>query len=105
MSSKKKPQKKQAIPKKEQPKTNSSSEKELSNKVVLILTFVLAIVYFIFSTFSDGFFMHDEVGNFINSRNLWYDDILKIIGANTKGGYRILYAIPALGRLYFYESI
>ncbi len=93
-------QKKQE-PIKEQKVQTPTAEKEVSNKLVLGLTFVLAVIYFIFSTFSDGFYMHDEVGNFLNSRNLWYDDLLGIIGANSKGGYRLLYAIPALGGFTF----
>ncbi len=99
--SKKKQPKKQGASQKEQPKVDKPVEKEISNKLILGLTFVLAVIYFIFSTFSDGFYMHDEVGNFINARNLWYDDIINIIGANKKGGYRVLYALPALGGFAF----
>ncbi|MCB0401909.1 MAG: DUF2029 domain-containing protein [Flavobacteriales bacterium] len=100
--SKKKPQKHQE-PKKEEPVVQPLEEqgKGLSNKLLLGLTFLLAVVYFIFSSFSDGFYMHDEVSNFINAQNIWYDGFLDIVGANMKGGYRILYAIPSLGGFTF----
>jgi len=58
-------------------------------------------VYFVFSTFSDGFYQHDEVGNFMAAQRIWYDGILQILGANTKSGYRLLYALPALGGFTF----
>ena len=70
--SKKKPIKnKENHPAKEKEvKIENTENKELSTKGLLGLTFLLAVVYFIFSTFSDGFYMHDEVGNFINAQNL-----------------------------------
>ena len=82
--------------------TNKVAEsKELSNVVLLLLTISLAIIYFIFSTFSDGFYQHDEVGNFMAAQRIWYDDVIQILGANTKSGYRLLYALPALGGFTF----
>ncbi|MCB0381522.1 MAG: hypothetical protein KDD24_09715, partial [Flavobacteriales bacterium] len=38
----------------------SFSLNDLNNKTLWIFTGILTIVYFIFSTFSDGFYMHDE---------------------------------------------
>ncbi len=102
--SKKKPHKKQKETPKTESKTslkNTDEPKEYGKVTLLILTFLLAIVYFIFSTFSDGFYMHDEVGNFMTAQSIWYDNLLQIIGANTKSGYRLLYAIPALGGFTF----
>ncbi len=93
----KKPQKKVQ---KEEVK-NVENTKEISNVTLLIFTFLLTIVYFIFSTFSDGFYMHDEVGNFIAAQQIWHDNLLRIFGANSKAGYKILYAIPALGGFTF----
>jgi hypothetical protein len=80
---------------------NETDSKELSNTVLLILTVSLAIIYFVFSTLSDGFYQHDEVGNFMAAQRIWYDDIIQILGANTKSGYRLLYALPALGGFAF----
>ncbi|MBL4593057.1 MAG: hypothetical protein JKX68_04480 [Flavobacteriales bacterium] len=98
--SKKVPHKKQKdIPAKEIKKEIET--KEVNNITLLIMTVVLAIVYFVFSTFSDGFYQHDEVGNFMAAQRIWYDDILQILGANTKSGYRLLYAFPALGGFAF----
>jgi hypothetical protein len=82
-------------------KTNSPEYKEVSNFVILLMTGILAIIYFAFSTFSDGFYQHDEVGNFMLFQSFWYDDILQTLGANAKSGYKILYAIPALGGFIF----
>ena len=91
-----------------EPEKINDSGKELNNLTLYILTFLLAIVYFIFSTFSDGFYQHDEVGNFMAAQSIWHDSLIQIIGANTKSGYRLLYAIPALGGftfLKFFNSI
>ena len=85
MSNKK--HKKHHKPKQAAPKESVESKKALakdnnegiSTKVLLLLTFVLAIVYFVFSTFSNGFYMHDEVGNFMNSKNLWHDDLIILL--------------------------
>jgi len=75
--------------------------KEVSNMMLLVFTVALAIIYFIFSIFSDGFYQHDEVGNFMAAQRIWYDELLQILGANTKSGYRLLYALPALGGFTF----
>ncbi len=99
MSKKGSHKKQKEVPAAEVEKTVES--KEVSNITILILTGVLAVVYFIFSTFSDGFYQHDEVGNFMAAQRIWYDSIIQILGANTKSGYRLLYALPALGGFTF----
>ena len=79
----------------------NTESKELSNVMLIVITLALAVIYFVFSTFSDGFYQHDEVGNFMAAQRIWYDDLLRILGANTKSGYRLLYAVPALGGFTF----
>ncbi len=88
---------------KKTPKTNSEELDTvgLSLTTLLISTAILAAVYYVFSTLSNGFYQHDEVGNFMGAQQIWHDNLLGIVGANTKSGYRLLYAIPALGGFAF----
>lgn len=98
--SRKKPHKK----KEEAPTEEVKKEvvaKDLGNVTVIILTAALAVIYFVFSIFSDGFYQHDEVGNFMAAQRIWHDELLQILGANTKAGYRLLYALPAMGGFAF----
>jgi hypothetical protein len=88
--------KEEKITKKEQVATEG-----LNNTILLVLTIGLAAIYYVFSTFSDGFYMHDEVGNFMGAQQIWHDDVLSIVRANSKAGYKLLYAIPAIGGFAF----
>ena len=86
---------------------NTLNTKGLSNTTLLILTFALAIIYFIFSRFSNGFYMHDEVANFIGMQNFWGDPS-SILGANAKTGYKLFFVLPALGgyaAIQFFNSL
>ena len=38
---------------------------------LLVLT---ALVYYLYSRISDGFYQHDEVAHFINKREFWHED-------------------------------
>jgi len=80
----------------EQQDANKQTGKGLSNVTLLLLTFALAIIYFVFSRFSNGFYMHDEVANFIGMQNFWGDPA-SILGANAKTGYKLFFVLPALG--------
>jgi hypothetical protein len=83
---------------KENQKTNTNIQIDnyLSNTTLLILTFVLSLVYFGFSRFSDGFYMHDEIANFNGMQNFWGNP-MSILGANSKTGYKLFFVLPALG--------
>ena len=82
MSNKKQHKKKKVIPKEEI--ISKAETKEISNVLLLVLTLLLAVIYFIFSTFSNGFYQHDEVGNFLSTQQIWHDSLIQILGANTK---------------------
>ena len=41
--------------------------------VLIGLTVALAVVYFVLSRLSDGFYQHDEVAHFISMRQFWHD--------------------------------
>tara|TARA_R110001592_G_scaffold156341_4_gene386758 strand:- start:725 stop:2344 length:1620 start_codon:yes stop_codon:yes gene_type:complete len=68
----------------------------LSNSTLLILTIILSFIYFGFSRFSNGFYMHDEISNFTGMQNFW-NDPMSIVGANAKTGYKLFFILPALG--------
>lgn len=79
----------------------------MNNYNLLLITFGLTLVYFGFSRFSDGFYMHDEVANFLSMQNFW-NEPSSILGANAKTGYKLFYILPALGGysfLQFFNSI
>lgn len=65
------------------------------NNVMLLLTFVFALFYYLFSQFSEGFYQHDEVAHFVNMRGFWQDPY-SVLGNWAKPGYKLIYAIPAL---------
>ncbi len=69
---------------------------ELTNLQLLGATLVVAALYFAWSYVSNGFYQHDEVGHFANMRDFWHDPSV-VLGNWAKPGYKLLYAIPALG--------
>lgn len=82
----------------ENQKINANHQKDnyLSNNVLLLLTVALSFIYFGFSRFSDGFYMHDEIANFNGMQNFWGNP-MSILGANSKTGYKLFFVLPALG--------
>jgi len=80
---------------------NNSPFFEFNSVTTYIFTACLALTYFVFSLFSDGFYQHDEVANFLGAQTIWYDDLINIVGANSKAGYKLLYSVPALGGFTF----
>ena len=66
---------------------------------LLLLTGFIALGYFIFSFVFDGFYQHDEVGHFLSMQNFWSHPN-GILSNWAKPGYKLLYAIPALGGKY-----
>lgn len=112
MARKKQTKKEKGIPAKKEEivmevNEEQNTPKELSNITLLIFTLLLAVVYFIFSTFSDGFYQHDEVGHYLGMRSFWHDPFA-ILGAFQKPGYKFLTILPALGGytfLKFFNSL
>jgi hypothetical protein len=56
---------------------------------------VLAIVYYISSKYSQGFYQDDEISQYINMIDFWSNPSA-ILGNNPKPGYKIFMVIPAL---------
>lgn len=87
--------------------TSHKVTKSISDLTLILLTISLAIIYFVFSRFSNGFYMHDEVSNFIGMQAFWGDPT-SILGANSKTGYKLFFVLPALGGyavLQFFNSL
>lgn len=94
--------------KKQRKKQQSGSEKQSSlgvkgdgensqkgDKMMLIATFVLAAIYFLFSNVSSGFYQHDEVAHLLSMKDFW-NDPNSILGNWSKPGYKVFYIIPVL---------
>jgi hypothetical protein len=56
---------------------------------------LIVIVYFVYSTLSNGFYQDDEIGHFYNMIRFW-DNPATILGNWAKPGYKILYVLPSL---------
>ncbi|MBI2281475.1 MAG: hypothetical protein HYU68_12435 [Bacteroidetes bacterium] len=87
--------------------TPKKDEASISNLTLYLITIALTIVYFIFSRFSNGFYMHDEVANFLDMQNFWSEP-MSLFGAAAKTGYKLFYVLPALGGytfLHFFNSL
>jgi hypothetical protein len=67
----------------------------LSSKNLWIFTVLLTIVYFVASTFSDGFFMHDEPELFIKAKACWSNPVATLLKFQ-KLGYILFLGIPSL---------
>ena len=66
-----------------------------SERSYLLLTGIIAAIYFVFSTFSVGYYTHDEIGQFLNMQDFWLN-WEAILGLWTKPGWKVLYALPSL---------
>ena len=56
---------------------------------------ILTILYFYYSTVSQGFYQDDEIAQYINMLQFWKDPWI-ILGNGPKPGYKIITVIPAL---------
>lgn len=56
---------------------------------------VLAVIYYISSKYSQGFYQDDEISQYLNMLQFWRDPSV-ILGNNPKPGYKIFMVIPAL---------
>ena len=83
----------------------STTEKEfsinnLNNTTLWIITLLLAVVYFVFSTFSDGFYMHDEPGFYMYAKD-FLNDPIKAFKGFQRIGYVAFLALPSIGGFTF----
>lgn len=97
---KKTKQKEQVAEPKKELGNNPFSLNNLSNAYLWGFTIVLAIVYSIFSTFSDGFYMHDEPMFYMYAKDFLKDPISAFRGFQ-RIGYVTFLVLPALGGFTF----
>jgi len=79
---------------------------EMGNKSLWIFTAILAAIYFVFSFFSNGFYMHDEPCFYLYAKDFWDDPITALQGFQ-RLGYVLSLTIPSLGGfkfLHFFNS-
>jgi len=83
--------------KKDQKKTSVSAADKFVLKDIhmLLMTLVLAGIYYMYSFFSNGFYQHDEVAHYISMVGFW-DNPQSILGNWSKTGYKLVYIFPAL---------
>ena len=93
-------QKEQVLEPKEVAGNNEFSLNNLKNVYLWIFTIVLAVVYSIFSTFSDGFYMHDEPMFYMYAKDFLKDPIHAFKGFQ-RIGYVAFLVLPALGGFTF----
>lgn len=70
-----------------------------SNVQWAILVLVLTLASFFFEKVSPGFYQQDETGHFTSMLTIWHAPE-RILNNWAKPGYKVLYAIPALGGRY-----
>tara|TARA_B100000809_G_C15130166_1_gene528053 strand:- start:1745 stop:3385 length:1641 start_codon:yes stop_codon:yes gene_type:complete len=97
---KKTKQKEQVAEPKKELENKSFSLNNLNNTYLWGFTIVLAIVYSIFSTFSDGFYMHDEPMFYMYAKDFLKDPISAFRGFQ-RIGYVTFLVLPALGGFTF----
>lgn len=56
---------------------------------------LLAVIYYLSSRYSMGFYQDDEIGHYVNMKEFWNDPFV-ILGNWPKPGYKLFMVIPAL---------
>ncbi|MEJ6736652.1 MAG: hypothetical protein QNK84_06415 [Flavobacteriales bacterium] len=92
--------KEQVLETKKEVENKSFSLNNLDNTYLWGGTIVLAIIYSIFSTFSDGFYMHDEPMFYMYAKDFLKDPISAFRGFQ-RIGYVTFLVLPALGGFTF----
>ena len=90
----------QVLETKKEVENKSFSLNNLNNTYLWGFAIVLAIVYSIFSTFSDGFYMHDEPMFYMYAKDFLKDPISAFRGFQ-RIGYVTFLVLPALGGFTF----
>ena len=93
-------QKEQVLEPKEVAGNKEFSLNNLNNVYLWTFTIVLAVVYSIFSTFSDGFYMHDEPMFYMYAKDFLKDPVHAFRGFQ-RIGYVTFLVLPALGGFTF----
>lgn len=97
---KKSKHKEQVFESKKEMENKSFSLNNLNNTYLWSFTIVLAIIYSIFSIFSDGFYMHDEPMFYMYAKDFLKDPISSFRGFQ-RIGYVTFLVLPALGGFTF----
>ncbi|MEO8665087.1 MAG: hypothetical protein ABI462_06295 [Ignavibacteria bacterium] len=83
------------------PSALSFDKNPVLNKYFWIIIPVLAVIYYISSKYSVGFYQDDEVGQYINMIQFWSDPF-SILGNSPKPGYKLFTVVPSL---FGYEAV
>ncbi len=75
--------------------SSPASSWKLDTPKLLLLTFLIALGYCLYSLLSDGLYQHDEAAHFLNMRAFWHDQSM-ILGNWAKTGYKLLFVPIAL---------
>ncbi len=70
--------------------------KPATDRLPLLLSIVLTLLYFAYSFKSKGFYQQDEANHYLSMLRFWHDPAA-IMGNWAKPGYKILYVLTALG--------
>lgn len=67
-----------------------------NNRQLWAAAALLTLVYFAYSFSADGFYQQDEAAHFLSMRGFWFNPN-SILSNWAKPGYKLIYALPALG--------
>jgi len=76
------------------PKLVPSKNLKNQNYIALFLCIFLMIYFWIVCKKTEGYYQHDEITHFYQIINFWNNPLLYILNLWSRGGYKILYAIP-----------
>lgn len=76
-------------------KSKSADLDAIVDKYFWLVIPIFAVIYFISSKYSTGFYQDDEIGQYINMIQFWTDPFA-ILGNSPKPGYKIFMVLPSL---------
>ena len=79
----------------QQPQTPSADWEAIVSKYFWLVIPLFAVVYYLSSKYSPGFYQDDEIGHFINMKEFWNDPFV-ILGNWPKPGYKLFMVLPSL---------
>jgi len=68
----------------------------LTRRLLPFLCVLLFVYYFFFSLTRKGYYQHDEIGHLTQILGFWRSPLLYLTDTWSRGGYKVLYAIPSL---------
>ena len=87
--------KKNPIKKNPEIKSTSPDLDFMLNKYFWLVIPLFALIYYVSSKYSMGFYQDDEIGHFVNMKDFWSDPFI-ILGNWPKPGYKLLMVVPSL---------